>query len=273
MVKTYAVNCNDAWLNTKGDDISGSYVKYEDYAELERRLLAAEAQEPVGWMTDVEVDELHRGVAEEAYIYRLPDSASTIPLYAAPPVAQPVHNFPETLPCPVMLEPGMRFGKGVRTQTMLDALKRRAEYYAELDAMTPEQRAEHDARLKEFSAMLKGGEHASQPSTLRDGVETIINSGIAIDGDNILAERHSLNEPVQSWIPCSERMPEREYVLAADFSGSYYLPSLPNTQVGIYADWFEDGKPSWDDGDGNDLNLKQVTHWMPLPAAPQPESD
>ncbi|WP_256124763.1 DUF551 domain-containing protein [Cronobacter malonaticus] len=70
------------------------------------------------------------------------------------------------------------------------------------------------------------------------------------------------------WIACSERMPEREYVLAADFSGAYYLPSLPNTQVGIYADWFEDGKPSWDDGDGNDLHLKQVTHWMPLPEPP-----
>ncbi|ELY5914846.1 DUF551 domain-containing protein [Cronobacter sakazakii] len=73
------------------------------------------------------------------------------------------------------------------------------------------------------------------------------------------------------WIACSERMPEREYVLAADFSGAYYLPSLPNTQVGIYADWFEDGKPSWDDGDGNDLHLKQVTHWMPLPEAPGKE--
>ncbi|MDI7682465.1 DUF551 domain-containing protein [Cronobacter sakazakii] len=72
----------------------------------------------------------------------------------------------------------------------------------------------------------------------------------------------------EGWIACSERMPEREYVLAADFSGAYYLPSLPNTQVGIYADWFEDGKPSWDDGDGNDLHLKQVTHWMPLPEAP-----
>ncbi len=80
-------------------------------------------------------------------------------------------------------------------------------------------------------------------------------------------------EPVQEWIPCSERMPERDYVLAADFSGAYYLPSLPNTQVGIYADWFEDGKPSWDDGDGNDLHLKQVTHWMPLPAAPQQEAN
>lgn len=33
-VKTYAVNCNDAWLNTEGDDISGSYVKYKDHQEV-----------------------------------------------------------------------------------------------------------------------------------------------------------------------------------------------------------------------------------------------
>lgn len=33
-VKTYAVNCNDAWLNTDGDDISGSYVKYKDHQEV-----------------------------------------------------------------------------------------------------------------------------------------------------------------------------------------------------------------------------------------------
>lgn len=36
-VKTYAVNCNDAWLNTVGDDISGSYVKYADYAALQAK--------------------------------------------------------------------------------------------------------------------------------------------------------------------------------------------------------------------------------------------
>ncbi|EPN4102912.1 hypothetical protein ACT0BH_001298 [Enterobacter hormaechei] len=75
----------------------------------------------------------------------------------APPA--PV-SVPETLPCPVLLEPGMRFGKGVRTQTMLDALQRRAKYYAELEVMTPEQRAEHDAGIREFAAMLKGGNNA-----------------------------------------------------------------------------------------------------------------
>ncbi|HAK8244241.1 TPA: DUF550 domain-containing protein [Salmonella enterica] len=73
------------------------------------------------------------------------------------------------------------------------------------------------------------------------------------------------------WISCSERMPDREYVLAGDFSGTHYLASIPNVQVGIYADWFDDEKPCWDDGDGNDLHLKQVTHWMPLPEPPKQE--
>lgn len=41
-VKTYAVNCNDAWLNTDGDDIYGSYVKYADYKALATRLDIAE---------------------------------------------------------------------------------------------------------------------------------------------------------------------------------------------------------------------------------------
>lgn len=33
-VKTYSINTFDAWLQTEGDDTSGSYVKYEDYAVL-----------------------------------------------------------------------------------------------------------------------------------------------------------------------------------------------------------------------------------------------
>lgn len=41
-VKTYAVNCNDAWLNTGGDDISSSYVKYADYMTLATKLDLAE---------------------------------------------------------------------------------------------------------------------------------------------------------------------------------------------------------------------------------------
>lgn len=86
-------------------------------------------------------------------------------------------------------------------------------------------------------------------------------------------ESPSGNSPVipAGWVACGERMPERDYVLAADFSGKQYPSYLPNIQIGIYADWFDDGRPCWDDGDGNDLHLKQVTHWAQIPAAPQQE--
>ena len=84
----------------------------------------------------------------------------------------------------------------------------------------------------------------------------------------------STSSPVtpDGWISCSERMPEmgerQYYVLAADFKNNY-PPSIPNTQVGVYGDWFNDGNPTWDDGDGEDLHLKEVTHWMPLPEPPK----
>ncbi|TNT46459.1 DUF551 domain-containing protein [Escherichia coli] len=82
------------------------------------------------------------------------------------------------------------------------------------------------------------------------------------------------NSPVtpDGWISCSERMPEMGerqcYVLAADFKNNY-PPNIPNTQVGVYGDWFNDGNPTWDDGDGEDLYLKEVTPWMPLPEPPR----
>ncbi|WP_320406466.1 hypothetical protein [Escherichia coli] len=79
-------------------------------------------------------------------------------VYTVPPAPVSVPDFPEILPCPVILEPGLRFGKGVPTKAMLGALQRRAEHYAELEAMTPEQRAKHDAGMKEFAAMLQGAD-------------------------------------------------------------------------------------------------------------------
>lgn len=159
----------------------GYYDPLEDKEQHEMFILAAdavaellalrkerEAAVPVGYTSKSNLENATgrnlEFFSKDSSIY-----ADPIALYAAPP-AQPV-AVPETLPCPVLLEPGLRFGKGVRTQIMLDALQRRAEYYAELEAMTPEQRAEHEAGIKEFAAMLAA-------------------------------------PVVSGWIPCSERMPE-----------------------------------------------------------------
>ncbi|EKN3872841.1 hypothetical protein NUG10_002509 [Yersinia enterocolitica] len=58
-------------------------------------------------------------------------------------------EYPETLPCPVRLEPGLLLGKGLPIAMLFRALSRRADYEAEIAAMTPEQRAEHDQRMSE----------------------------------------------------------------------------------------------------------------------------
>lgn len=118
--------------------------------------------EPVAWLWS------HRKHPSEVTLVRPEDDEkaegahwsgwSCQALYAAPPAPVSVPDFPEILPCPVILEPGLRFGKGVPTKAMLGALQRRAEHYAELEAMTPEQRAKHDAGMKEFAAMLQGAD-------------------------------------------------------------------------------------------------------------------
>lgn len=66
-------------------------------------------------------------------------------LEASQPVA------PETLPCNVLLEPGLRFGKGIKTTTLLSALERRAEYEKEAKNETPEQK---EQRLKAFFELM-----------------------------------------------------------------------------------------------------------------------
>lgn len=83
-----------------------------------------------------------------------PSGDAIIPLYRH---GQPAQEYPETLPCPVILEPGFRFGKGVSTHLALRALQNRAERYAELDAMGPEAHAEHDAAISELREKLGFG--------------------------------------------------------------------------------------------------------------------
>lgn len=46
-----------------------------------------------------------------------------------------MNDYPETLPCPVSLEPGLKLGKGVPTKILLEALQGRANYSAEIEVI------------------------------------------------------------------------------------------------------------------------------------------
>ncbi|HGA7544287.1 TPA: hypothetical protein ACITD7_000916 [Salmonella enterica subsp. enterica serovar Saintpaul] len=132
--------------SSRTGDSSGisTEVNAELFAEVTRIALASLEAEPVAWMCE----------DEEGREYNSSNEFSCgrfgVPLYAAPPA--PV--VPEKLPCSVELKPGLIIGKGCKTETLLTALRRRADYYAKIDAFTPEERAEHDASIEAFKAML-----------------------------------------------------------------------------------------------------------------------
>lgn len=91
---------------------------------------------------------------------------------------------------------------------------------------------------------------------LRDAVDTIRNSGIAIDGEKILAERDALNSPVipDGWVACSDRMPEQfKAILAFNEYGEVWSGAY-DRYWNFYCD---------------NLLVEHVTHWMPLPNPPK----
>lgn len=124
--------------------------------QLAELALAAMDSEPVAWTDEEELRDVN--VAGIGYLFgidreanKFSDPRRQIMLYRH---ALPASEYPEVLPCPVLLEPGMRFGKGVKTRLVLEAIQRRAEHHAELEAMAPEERAEYDANIEAFKAML-----------------------------------------------------------------------------------------------------------------------
>lgn len=92
--------------------------------------------------------------------------------------------------------------------------------------------------------------------TLRDAVTTLRNSGIAIDAEKIFEELDYSQECEgcnDDWIPCSERMPGTD---------------------GNYWGWWRESKrqgPVWFIKSALQAQFQssEITHWMPLPAAPQ----
>lgn len=196
---------------------------------LARIALAALDSEPVAWIVHARTgDQLTTDGGYVANAEGILGLHST-PLYRH--AQQPV--VPATLPCSVELKPGLIIGKGCKTETLLTALRRRADYNADIDAMTPEERAENDASIKAFKAML-----AAAPQSLGSDHATVPGK----------------------WIPVSEQLPEE--------CGRYWCYVEEQTDLGkSHYQWncSWNGERWWVEGEDGGI----VTHWMPLPAAPQ----
>lgn len=205
----------------------------DEIVAMARQLLASMEQEPVAWRW-FHLKQWHV-TNDEARARNLAwDGVNVTPLYAAPQLPQPaVQNMHHDAKCDLFRP---QVVNGVFVPRHCDC----------------------------SAATLQGAEPISQPFTLREGLAEIRNLG-PIDAEKIQAERDALNEPVQDWIPCSERMPiENDIVLVVDDG---YLVCEAQYREGEFFSAVR-GK-----GEFFETTCRDVEIWMPLPAAPQQEAD
>lgn len=242
------------------------FLKHGESKELARMALAAMDSEPVAW-TWQHLKQWHV-TNDEARARDLAwDGVKVEPLYRH---AQLAPEYPEVLPCPVLLEPGLRFGKGIKTSTMLAALARRAVYESDMSAISPEERAEFQARIEDFKALI------AQPVPVvpdemywQDApVDGSTRAAAYATGWNACraamlaaAPQSPGSEPATvpgKWIPVSERMPEVGDIVLTAMGGAVNVGEMECSAANCR---FFTSVIS-----GREL---PATHWMPLPAGPK----
>ncbi|HFT3186341.1 TPA: hypothetical protein ACHV3Y_001194 [Klebsiella variicola] len=142
--------CNLKWTNVRG--AQDLLAAADGLRELQERRKAAMDSEPV---ERVNADQMHHVCLEaNRHLDKYGAMAKEVNKLLGCIPAQPAPEYPEVLPCSVLLEPGLRFGKGIKTSTMLAALARRAVHESDLAALSPEERAEFQARIEDFKALI-----------------------------------------------------------------------------------------------------------------------
>lgn len=114
-------------------------------------------------------------------------------------------EYPDRLPCSVLLEPGLRFGKGIKTSTMLAALARRAVYESDMAALSPEEIAEFQARIEDFKALIAQPAPVVPEEATPDSIE-ILASARRRDHAVFQWDEDQRNAAADSWNACRAAM-------------------------------------------------------------------
>ncbi|HDQ4825799.1 TPA: DUF551 domain-containing protein [Klebsiella pneumoniae] len=143
-----------SWRETYG---AGSNVMLpaEEAEELARIALAAMDSKPVA-VTDGMAYAFHHALTDSMIgaddVEEIKTGLRAVFANLTAPVVS--SEYPDRLPCSVLLEPGLRFGKGIKTSTMLAALARRALHESDMAALSPEERAEFQAGIEDVKALI-----------------------------------------------------------------------------------------------------------------------
>ncbi|EEO5477289.1 hypothetical protein G6E70_004096 [Salmonella enterica subsp. enterica serovar Muenchen] len=217
-----------AFIEQIESDLANGWEAQIFELKLARIALASLEAEPIGafHIADQQVG----GTSDYIKDGEWPIDNGVIEVYAA----QPVSYVPETLPCPVHLVPGLRLGKGCKTETLLTVLQRRAEYYAKLEAMTPEEREKHGASIEAFKAMLP------QPAPVdKEFIPKNLDKALGVVGVALPESKEEFNFQTERWI---QRLIDRVIRYADEFK-EQSAPVVPDERAAFNAWNNEDNLP------------------------------
>lgn len=118
-----------------------------------------------------------------------------------------------------------------------------------------------------FACSRQCGEPMAQGSaTGCECYETVKSSAAACLIERLTAENAALREKVQQWVSVEDRLPEPGVPVLVNYIGTDELPHADG--VVAWTDW---GALWWEGSlaDSEDEVAVPITHWMPLPEAPE----
>ncbi|HHO2623878.1 TPA: DUF551 domain-containing protein [Escherichia coli] len=228
--------------------------------EMARQLLASMEQEPVSYTCSDALDDVYCG---SAAMMGPAGAVGEVPLYAAPQLPQPaVLSVPAAMEIDDDFDSAFEHGKAVGWNAYRAAMLQ-AEPVSNSDELPLDYLQGHKDGL-EWAAQLAEANHPQTGDWLYDDP---IELARAIRKGPDMPTVQAGNSPVtpDAWISCSERMPDDgqhviilcdgAFVLYAQYRDSEFFDVVRNGE-----EFFE-------------TQSRNVTHWMPLPAAPQQEAE
>ncbi|BDI37377.1 MULTISPECIES: DUF551 domain-containing protein [unclassified Escherichia] len=217
------------------DDLNDRYAPPEVVRELARIVLASLEAEPVAYIFKHPAGKLFWALTDESN----KEQADVIPVYAAAPASV----VPD------------------------DASGSLAYAYKEL---TPEIMRGHIAVFERYG--IAPNDSITTIQALRIALDGIERSDAMLHGAEPVSQTYKLNElfgnypaTPDSWISCSERMPEKNknVLISVNFDSSLVEPLICSARY--TGSTFRRGEATIKPGNG----IEQATHWMPLPEPPQ----
>ncbi|EGO6591349.1 DUF551 domain-containing protein [Escherichia sp. MOD1-EC4516] len=222
------------WRETYGPG-SNVVLPAEEAEELARIALASLEAEPVAYIFKHPAGKLFWALTDESN----KEQADVIPVYAAAPASV----VPD------------------------DASGSLAYAYKEL---TPEIMRGHIAVFERYG--IAPNDSITTIQALRIALDGIERSDAMLHGAEPVSQTYKLNElsgnypaTPDSWISCSERMPEKNknVLISVNFDSSLVEPLICSARY--TGSTFRRGEATIKPGNG----IEQATHWMPLPEPPQ----